>query len=107
MKINFTLSERAVTTIRNMMEYIRTKHDREPLPSINMRDVPGTDTTQCCVEFQYKDQGKGKDKGKESSGPCTVNIQGLPVVIDESDAEELSGMEIDYEDGKFTVKERE
>jgi len=103
MEINFTLTERAVTTIRNMMDYIRTKHDREPLPSINMRDVPGTDTTQCCVEFQYK----SKDKDKGTADPCTVDIQGLPVVIDESDAEDLSGMEIDYEDGQFRVKERE
>ncbi|MFQ5585406.1 MAG: hypothetical protein ACE5GF_01040 [Thermodesulfobacteriota bacterium] len=98
MKINFTFTKKARETILNMMEYIRSTHKKEPLPAINMREVPGTDTVQCSVEFYYKGS---------SSDMCPVDVQGIPVIIDESDADILSGMEIDYEDGQFLMKERE
>lgn len=98
MEINFTFSKKAQETILNMMEYIRTKHDKDPLPAIHMREVPGTDTVQCAVEFYYKGT---------SSDMCPVDIQGLPILIGESDAEMLSGMEIDYDDGQFITKDKE
>ncbi len=98
MEINFTFSKKAQETILNMMEYIRTKHDKDPLPAIHMREVPGTDTVQCAVEFYYKGT---------SSTMCPVDIQGLPILIGESDAEMLSGMEIDYDDGQFITKDKE
>jgi len=98
MEINFTISKRAKETILNMMEYIRTTHKKESLPAIHMREVPGTDTTQCAVEFYYKGT---------SAGIPPVKVSGITVVIDDSDASMLSGMEIDYDDGQFITVEQE
>jgi Fe-S cluster assembly iron-binding protein IscA len=98
MEINFTFSKKAQETILNMMEYIRTTHKKDSLPAIHMREVPGTDTVQCAVEFYYKGT---------SSGMCPVEVNGLPIIIDDSDAAMLSGMEIDYDDGQFITKDQE
>jgi Fe-S cluster assembly iron-binding protein IscA len=98
MEINFTLSEKARETILNMMEYIKTTHNKESLPAIHMREVPGTDTVQCAVEFYYKGT---------STGMMPVEVSGVPIVIDDSDAAMLSGMVLDYDDGQFITVERE
>ena len=98
MEINFTFSKKAQETILNMMEYIRTTHKKDSLPAFLMREVPGTDTVQCAVECYYKGT---------SSGMCPVEVSGLPIIIDDSDAAMLSGMEIDYDDGQFITKDQE
>ncbi|MFQ5329351.1 MAG: hypothetical protein ACE5D4_05105 [Thermodesulfobacteriota bacterium] len=98
MEINFTISKKAQETILNMMEYIRTTHKKDALAAIHMREVPGTDTTQCAIEFYYKGT---------STGIKPIEVSGVPVVIDDSDAALLSGMEIDYDDGQFITVDQE
>lgn len=94
MKVDFTFSSRALEALRNMMDYVRSKH-KEPVALVRLVTVPGTDTTQCVVTFLYKEN---LPKG------YNADIQGLPITIEEEDAESLAGKEIDYEDGQFLIK---
>jgi Fe-S cluster assembly iron-binding protein IscA len=93
MKADFTFSSRALKALRNMTNYVSSKHE-EVVALISLPKVPGTDVTQCVVTFVYK---------KNLPDGCIEDIQGLPITIEEEDAETLAGKEIDYEDGQFLV----